>query len=1090
MIESFKKLRPFLLIVALLLVWLGLYSFKSMPKESSPAINIPFFTITAIYPWADSKSVEEQVVQKIEDKLPSVANISTFDSVSTNNVWALTVQFKRWTDENTAYNDLKSALDEEKASLPEWTNIVLKKTDLTDIPVYTFSIVWNYYPSILYDKVRNLEDELKRIPGVDHVDVVWKYIPEVKISFDYSKLKKYGLKITNLVGLINQSIEKKPVDKKQLNWLLYSFEVRSYDLSWSNEIAKLESFKKQLENIPLINQDWNILRLKDLANVSVTHPFYKKESYVDWKSAITYMVYKTSWTDILDLVERLKEFLKTKDSYFNKEGLKQVEIFSRTAEVNKTFRTFTSNFRQTSIIILIVIALFVWLKQAFWVFFAFPLVYLITFIYLKSVWYTFNSIVSFSLVLTLWIMVDNLIVIIEWFDEWRKKWMDKYEALWFSIKMYRKPLIAWNLTTIAMFFPLNFMLTGRIGEFMKYLPTTVDGTLVFSILVAFIFLPLILSYIYRNKKWDSKLDKISNSVSEIAPKTKDNKITTWFINLVKKSFKNPKKVIVWFWILFVVSLVAFWKFGKIDFMPATDKNNIYVNIAYDRTVSMNENKKLSDEIYNDVKSFFQKNYPWIVKNYSITIWDYQTFSPLDKVVYNNSFNPDLSKIDISLTDTDDRNEYQNAVNIYPRLNTYLNKKLPEFWWKVKEISVFIKKNGPSSWKDVSFNVSVKQGVKLWNKTEMDVLAQTYEKLLPELKNIPWTYSWSSSLEYTNWRISISYDMDKIKQFNLSLPDITTFLLSFYSSSWDYEWNGVKISQLSDVGKDIIPVVWFTTFSWDSFNLDSVVIPWTNVYLSQVVKKVTLNPEVKYYKHLDWKLVLNIQAYKTPDATLGPITTKINDIIWQDKNVELTYSSDVKDMKDSMKNLASAFIVWIFLMFAVLVLNFGNYKQPLIVFSTIPLLFIGAWWLLITFEIPFGFAAQLGMFGLIWVWVNNAILLIERYNELMLRKWRMNSEEWKDKELETKWDLWDSHTELVSVSSNLQLQSKNEILLETVKSRLKPVFLTTLTTILGLITLAIKDALWGSLALSFMWWLLVWTLITLIYIPAVLKVSKD
>jgi Cu/Ag efflux pump CusA len=61
----------------------------------------------------------------------------------------------------------------------------------------------------------------------------------------------------------------------------------------------------------------------------------------------------------LDLVERLKEFLKTKDSYFNKEGLKQVEIFSRTAEVNKTFRTFTSNFRQTSIIILIVIALFV-----------------------------------------------------------------------------------------------------------------------------------------------------------------------------------------------------------------------------------------------------------------------------------------------------------------------------------------------------------------------------------------------------------------------------------------------------------------------------------------------------------------------------------------------------------------------------------------------------------------------------------------------------------------------------------------------------------------------------------------------------------
>ena len=221
------------------------------------------------------------------------------------------------------------------------------------------------------------------------------------------------------------------------------------------------------------------------------------------------------------------------------------------------------------------------------------------------------------------------------------------------------------------------------------------------------------------------------------------------------------------------------------------------------------------------------------------------------------------------------------------------------------------------------------------------------------------------------------------------------------------------------------------------------------------------------------------------------------------------------MKQSMKDLWMAFVVGVFLMFAVLVLNFGNYKQPLIVFSIIPLLFIWAWWLLLLFKIPFGFAAQLGMFGLIWVGVNDAILLIERYNDLQIKwtmtsKWIVNSEQWivvgnnklkEDAELNLAWQDG-SHSELVLESNYLEknynsdwedilyFETKKEILFEAVKSRLIPAFLTTLTTVLGLVTLALKDDLWWSLALSFMWGLIVWTLITLIYIPAVLMMMDD
>ncbi len=1044
-----RQYRPFLLLIMILILWLGLYSFKNMPKESSPSIDIPFFVITAIYPGADAKSVQEQVTQKIENKLPSINDISSYKSISADSVSSITVQFKKWTDKNTAYNDLQSALNELKWNLPKNINLRLKKINLVDIPVYTFSIVWNLYPSILYDKVRFLKDDLEKISWVDSVNVIWGYVPIVKINFNYNKLKKYHFKVNQLVGIINSSIIKIPIGKKQINNLLYSFEMRTYSLSWNNLINKLEAFKRQLNSIPLINKWWNILRLKDIANIDISHPFYKKESFIDGKTAITYIVYKTSWTDILNLVKRIKNYLKTKNSFFRKNHLKAVEITSQTIDVNKTFDTFLSNFRETTLIILFVIGLFVWIKEAFSVFLAFPLVYLITFIYLNSIWYTFNSIVSFSLVLTLWIMVDNLIVIIEWVDEALGKWMNKYEATLFSIKTYRKPILAWNFTTIAMFFPLNFMLSGRIGEFMKYLPTTIDATLVFSMIVAFVFLPIIISFFKfkRKENVENKIDLENKPKNK--PKNKKNNI---YKNIYLKILNYPKTIILSFWLIFILSLLSFIKLGSVNFLPATDKNNIYVDIKYNKSFSLEENKKDTNKIYKYVKYFFNKYYPWIVKNIAITIWDYETTQPLDRVIYNNSFNPNLSKINIRLIDTNKRNSYENAIKIYPRLNTYLHSKLHNFNWQIKEIDAFIRKNWPSAWKDIGFNISVKKIID-W-KSKIEILANNYDKLLPKLKKIYWTYGWSSSLEYSNWRIQILYNLDKIKLFNLNISDINTFLLGLYSRTQNYQWWGINISSLSDFWKDIIPVKGYIVVQNNQkLDYSHLIIPWTNIYVSQVVKSIKIKPDIKYYKHLDGILVINIQAYKNPNITLWNITKQIDTIIKKFSEIKLTYASDVKDMKQSMKDLWLAFLVGIFLMFIVLVLNFGNYKQSLIVFSIIPLLFIGAFIFLIIFHLPFWFPAQLGMFGLIWVGVNDAILLIDRYNEI--------SKKYLDK-------------------------SQDELLLEVVQSRIKPVFLTTLTTVLWLATLAVKDALWGSLALSFMWWLILWTLIILIYIPAMLK----
>lgn len=654
--KTFKSYRPFILILMILLSAIWIVSFNSLPKESLPEVDLAFFNITAIYPWADSETIEQQVIKKIEDKLPSVKDIYTFNSISSNNVWVVNVEFKRWADKWTAYTDLKSSIDEVKSNMPPWVqDIVITKTDVKDIPIYAFSINWSYYPSILYNKVNTLEDELKKIPWVDKVLVIWSYLNQVDVEFDYEKLKQYNLRLPSLVWIISQNISQNPIDKKRLDWNLYSFEVRTYAKDGENLKQNLSNFKDFLENMPLINQNWNIVRLKDISSVNITHPFYQRLSYVNWENAITFMVYKAPWSDILKVIRWVKEYLETKKDEFLEEKISYKEMYSEEIMINLTFDSFVNWFIDTSILIMIVATLFLWFRWSIAIAITFPFVYLLSFIALKYYWYSFNSIVSVALNLSLWIMVDNLIVITQWLQDWLRKWLTKFDAIKHTLNIYWKPLLIWNLVTISMFFPLWFVLSWKIWEFLKFLPITVDITLIISIVVAFVFLPMVLSYMNLKA---SKSDHENKIISFL------KKFENPFNKFYKNILANPKSYIISFYSFFIVTVLVFFTFWTIDFMPLTDKDNIYVNVKYSNDTTLEENQEMSSEIYWYIKEYFNTKHTWVVKNIEISLWSQQSTSPLDNTLYRTSFNPDLTKINIVLTNIDERKSKDNAVIIF------------------------------------------------------------------------------------------------------------------------------------------------------------------------------------------------------------------------------------------------------------------------------------------------------------------------------------------------------------------------------------------------------------------------------------------
>jgi len=130
-------------------------------------------------------------------------------------------------------------------------------------------------------------------------------------------------------------------------------------------------------------------------------------------------------------------------------------------------------------------------------------------------------------------------------------------------------------------------------------------------------------------------------------------------------------------------------------LPPTDRDNIYVNIKYINKINFQQNLEFTNKIYSRTKQFFGRYYPGIVKHIQITIGDRQTFSPLDSAVYRNSFNPELAKLNIVLIPSSQRTDKQNAVKIYPKLNSFLKEKLKndkKLSFYIKELNAFIQKS--------------------------------------------------------------------------------------------------------------------------------------------------------------------------------------------------------------------------------------------------------------------------------------------------------------------------------------------------------------------------------------------------------------
>ncbi len=1024
LIKWLQRMRAFLIFLMLFVAVFGTAAFFLIQKESTPEIDIPIFAVSTIVKWADPQTVEQQVTKPLETKLSAVPDLTKLKSVSVDNFSYVYMEFNEDADLSEINSNLQTAVNAAKTSFPDSAQEPkIEKISLVSRPTYVFVVKWNWHPQQMYALLGDLQDELEKINWVSSVDIIWGEDDVLKVKLDYQKLLYFNVPFWAVYSKLTSQFLNLPGDKKFVNDEIYSYQLSSYPL----DIEELLSWTRDTD---IINFSWLVLKLKDLGDVFIAPKFSSRSTYVaDYgktSPALSFVIHSSPGEDIPRLIQKIETVLDKRNPFFEKHELVRDTVYSEQEVVDDVFGTFKSNFRQTALIIFAVVVVFMGLRQAGSIFLVFPLVYLMTFLYLLIVGFSFNNIVSFSLILTLGIMVDNLIVILEWFESGLAKGMSKWESIWYSINTYRKSLVSWNMTTIAMFVPISLFLTGVMGSFMKYMPATVNSTLIFSLLAAILFLPIVLSVVYKDKQQVK------------ASKDEDFFAVKYVLPLLDKVLRRPKIVIFATRILFAftISLLVF-KVIKVDFLGKIDSNNIYVNLKFSPTVYKDENEKFTAKMIDELLNEFE--YKDLIEFVQVNIGTLFSMDPMENVAYNAGFNPNYNYWNIKLVDKNDR-----RVPSY-KISASLQKWLLEQKQRnpqLDEIGIVELKWWPGGWKDITFNVYVDS-----YQDSAELINQIFEKV----SQISWTFWWDNGFAYSPWKLQILRDKDVLSDNKITPWELDMFVASVQNSV-KYEPAGVLAHSFYDFWDDELQMRLWTVVG-EKVPLEELVYRW--LPLKTYIREQKITPEIKFIKHLDSKKVVQIGASKQNTLPLGAVKSQIDKIMkTQFPDVKYDWGSDIEMMQDSSKSLAIAFLAGLFLMFGVLILHFGNFRQPILIFSTIPLLLIGAFLLLGALRLPFSFAAQLGLFGLIGVGINNSILLLDKFNSLA-SKWIINID---------------------------------QALRETVAKRVKPLFLTSLTTILGLSMLALKDELWAWLSIAFIGGLLLGVLLILLVLPAKIKLD--
>ncbi len=782
----------------------------------------------------------------------------------------------------------------------------------------------------------------------------------------------------------------------------------------------------EIENIPVGVYGNSVVYLRDIAMVT---DGVERESSISRvsiqgapsESAMTLSIYKQAGTDVTEVTDRALEKLATLREPQGILASSQVlVVFDQGKDVKRDLKELVSVGFETVLLVVICLLLTIGWRESFVAALSIPLSFVIAFIGLYASGNTINFISLFSLILAVGILVDSGIVITEAIHTRMRRLHNADEAAKVSIKEYAWPLIGGTMTTVAVFAPL-FFLSGIVGEFISSIPFTIIFVLLASIVVALGMVPLIAIYLTKHGS--------ANRFEELQEEY-THKIQAWYREKLVIFLKNKRAQRFFLWGLgisfLIVPILPVSGLLKVVFFPPEDVDYVFVEVETKQGTPIGE----TDLVVRAVEeTLYEKPY---IDSFTSTAGSGSAFT--------GSGNSGSKYGNITITLKEDREE--SSAEIAGDLRTAFAP--------IKNATVRITElqNGPPTGAPVF--------IKFFGE-DLEALGLVAERAEKILLSISGTRDVTLSTKSNATELVLEIDADKAALLGVSPQTIGQTLRTAVF--------GVTATTITRNGDDIDLVVKFALdpnetdiSSTPHITLDTLrnlSIPTQlgdSVLLGSVVIE-RLAPAHAVIVHEDEERIESISAYTEGKITAAEIVAEFKarqNELELPPDVRVSYGGETEDINKSFTEMALAFIAGLVLMLAILVLSFNSIRYSLYLLLAVPLSLIGVFVGLTLTGQALSFTSLLGVIALSGVIINHAIILMDSM----------------------------IHYRNTMTTSDTLL----DVVADASVSRLRPIVLTTITTVIGMVPLSTISDFWSPLAYAIMFGLTFAMILTLVLVP--------
>jgi len=480
--------RTSIFILTFMILLFGVNSYMTMPKESYPEIPLPEKYIQTIYFGNSAEDIEDLITRPLEKEIGSISGIKKISSSSRQDFSVLTAEFNSDVDSDIAVQKIKDAIDRAKPELP--TDLTqdpeVLDVNLADLPIMTVNLAGNFSNDELDVYAEYLKEKIKDLREINEVDIKGIMDREVSIEVDLPRMEIMQISFGDIENAIRSE-----------NITMSGGEIVANDFRRTISIKGQLKTMKDFESLIVKSENQQPIYLRDIAKVKFGFLERSSIARADQEAVVSLDILKKKGENLLDASDKIKRCVEeAKESGFFPDNLSVTLFNDQSVETRNLVSNLQNSIISGVILVVLVLLFFLGIRNALFVGMAIPLSLLMGILIINALGYTLNMVVLFSLILALGLLVDNAIVVVENIYRFQQNGYSSTDSSKYGAGEVAMPIIASTATTLAAFLPLAFW-PGLIGEFMKYLPITLIIVLSSSLFVALVINPVFTSALMK-----------------------------------------------------------------------------------------------------------------------------------------------------------------------------------------------------------------------------------------------------------------------------------------------------------------------------------------------------------------------------------------------------------------------------------------------------------------------------------------------------------------------------------------------------------------------------------------------------------------